>query len=416
MKFSIVTITFLLSILFLTHIMQHTIDITKLIIRNNNANSDNVVAAYFAGWNVYGENAYQVEDIYPIANKLTHIIYAFAKPNTETNTCDLQDSLADIGANLENRTKLSGNFAKLLKLKQKFPHIKILLSIGGGADSKDISKIIQNGYIKKFAESCISLLDQYEFNFINSKTGTKDKIIFKYPKLFDGLDLNWEWTKNIVPEQEAKAYGEMIWLFRKSLDKREKTNKSKQLLTATVQPNNKIFNALRIKVLVPYVDWFNIMTYNFSVTKGQSIGFNSPIYNSLSVYSINNVINYLINSNIPTKKIVLGIPLYGQVFDQTTGKIGSSFKKTKISRPLSYNKINDLYLHDKECEYTWNSSSAVPSLYCPKYKIFISYDNERSIKEKIQYIKENRLRGLFLWKLGNDDENNSLINSIFRAI
>ena len=140
----------------------------------------------------------------------------------------------------------------------------------------------------------------------------------------------------------------MIWLFRKSLDKREKTNKSKQLLTATVQPNNKIFNALRIKVLVPYVDWFNIMTYNFSVTKGQSIGFNSPIYNSLSVYSINNVINYLINSNIPTKKIVLGIPLYGQVFDQTTGKIGSSFKKTKISRPLSYNKINDLYLHDKE--------------------------------------------------------------------
>ena len=63
-----------------------------------------------------------------------------------------------------------------------------------------------------------------------------------------------------------------------------------------------------------------------------------------------------------------------------------------------------------------NSSSAVPSLYCPKYKIFISYDNERSIKEKIQYIKENRLRGLFLWKLGNDDENNSLINSIFRAI
>jgi chitinase len=41
-------------------------------------------------------------------------------------------------------------------------------------------------------------------------------------------------------------------------------------------------------------------------------------------------------------------------------------------------------------------------------KIFISYDDERSIKEKADYIKKNNLRGAMFWEYEDDPKENLL--------
>ena len=413
MKFSIVSVSFLLSALFLAHI-SYSADICPAPVpeKYQHVQPGNVVAAYFASWDTYGNNKYQVSDIAPIASELTHIIYAFAKPNAQTGSCELFDAWADIGANQERRKKVGGNFLKLIELKKKFPHIKVLLSIGGGAHSKEISEIARNGMMKQFVQSCIELLDHWKYHYKNSKTGEQEVIDFEYEGLFDGLDFDWEWLNNIVPAKEAKSFENAIVLFKKLLNERSKKQKKRSLLTVALQVNPRVYNALPLSSCAKFIDWFHVMAYNFTTTGCAGTGFNAPICNTWSSLSIDNSIAGLMHINISPSKLVLGIPLYGHVFEKTQPKLGSSFVKTPSTGSLSYDQIKKIYLNKTSCSYKWHDKSKVPYLYCPHDEIFVSFDDERSVKEKVTYAELKRLRGVVFWKLSGDDDSHTLIKAV----
>jgi chitinase len=89
-----------------------------------------ILMAYFAAWSIYARN-YFVADI--PADKVTHINYAFANVGADGQIV-LGDSWADVEKTFPGDTwdqPLRGNFNQLLKLKQKYPHIKTSISIGG---------------------------------------------------------------------------------------------------------------------------------------------------------------------------------------------------------------------------------------------------------------------------------------------
>lgn len=413
MKFSIITISFLMFVFLLTHIVQpNNLCPARVPDQYSHVKPGKVVAAYFASWDTYGENKYKVEDMYPIAHKLTHVIYAFAKPNPQTGMCELQDPWADVGANQEYRKKLGGNFAKLLEFKKKFPHIKILLSIGGGTFSKDISQIVENGAWKHFVKSAVELMDGCSHTFVHSKTGEMQRVEFEYEDLFDGLDLDWEWLNNSVPDKEAQAFYDMVVLFKSLLNKRAERQRKKPLLTVALQVNASVYKALNLKKITSYVNWFHVMAYNFAGPASSGIGFNAPLCNPWSSFSIDNAIHGLMTLGVSPAKLVLGIPLYGHVFDQTENKIGSPFIKNDITGPLSYALIQKKYGQNSGCQYKWHERSSVPYLYCPDNKVFVSFDDERSVKEKVRYAYQKRLKGLVFWRLGGDDEQHSLVQAI----
>ncbi len=89
-----------------------------------------ILMAYFTAWSIYARN-YFVADI--PGDKVTHINYAFANVGSDLQIV-LGDSWADVEKTFPGDTwdqPLRGNFNQLLKLKQKYPHIKTLISIGG---------------------------------------------------------------------------------------------------------------------------------------------------------------------------------------------------------------------------------------------------------------------------------------------
>lgn len=93
-----------------------------------------IILAYFAAWSIYARN-YFVADI--DGSKITHINYAFANVNSDL-TIVLGDSWADVEKTFPGDTwdqPLRGNFNQLLKLKQKYPHIQTLISVGGWVKS-----------------------------------------------------------------------------------------------------------------------------------------------------------------------------------------------------------------------------------------------------------------------------------------
>lgn len=378
--------------------------------RYSHVPAGNIVAAYFGSWDKYGE--YKVSDIEPIASTLTHIIYAFAKPDVVTASCQLHDPWADVGANFEHRKKVGGHFGQLLKLKQKYSHLKFLLSVGGGTYSKYFSDLTKPEVIQSFAQSCVGLLDRYEYAYEHSKRGSDHVHVFNYQGLFDGIDLDWEWQGATVADSEVKNFHALVFALVQELEHRILPNDQKSLLSCAIQAHPKIIESLQLHKIVSSVDWFNVMAYDFGGENAPGVSMNAPICNPWSHYSIDASISLLMNLHIAPNKIVLGIPLYGHVYDQTQEKLGSSFEKTEKTGAMTYAQIKGLYLDNPDCKKKWHKKSQVPYAYCSDESIFVSYDNEQSVRAKFEYAKNKRLQGIVFWRLSGDDKNHNLVKSI----
>ncbi|MBP7854657.1 glycoside hydrolase family 18 protein, partial [Candidatus Babeliales bacterium] len=244
MKISIFFVSFFLFMLCLTHMLFIHADVCPKPIPNrySQIQPGNIVAAYFGSWDKYGN--YKISDIEPIAPTLTHIIYAFAKPDVQTGTCDLHDPWADVGANFEHRKKAGGHFGELLKLKQKYPHLKILLSIGGGTYSKFFSDIVKAGQVEQFVQSAVMLLDRYEYAYEHSKRGSDHVHVFTYEGLFDGIDLDWEWPGSTVADEDVTNFHTMVFLIAQELKQRTARMGKKSLLSCAIQTHPKIIESL----------------------------------------------------------------------------------------------------------------------------------------------------------------------------
>lgn len=404
MKFSVVVISFFVMVLCLTHaFFIHTNQIcpTPIPEKFNHVKPGKVVAAYFASWGTY-----QVADIEPVASVLTHIIYAFAVPNIENGACELY-------ANPSKREITnSGEFIKqhldqLIALKKKHPHLKILLSVGGATASRNLPVIVSKELLKTFIHSVIQALDKYQY-----LDDSAHQVVMNYSGLFDGIDLDWEFGSGKKAKEHADSYHEMMQYCFKLLQDRSKKLGKKFLLTCAVEVNKEIIKSLSLPSMLKYVDWFHVMTYDFANSSSAGVGLNAPICNPWSDYSVDNVINFLMNLDISPAKLILGIPLYGHAFDQAQEKIGSVFQKTEKTKALTYSQVKDLYLQNSECNQKWHSKCHVPYVYCPDSKVFVSYDDERSVDFKVSYAKDKHLKGVVFWRLFGDGKDHDLVKSV----
>ncbi|CAF5049563.1 unnamed protein product [Rotaria sp. Silwood1] len=95
-----------------------------------NNNNESIIVGYFTSWSIYQRKVF-VNDI--SADKITHINYAFAKIGSDgeiergDNETDTEKLFPDDTWN----QPLRGNFNQLIKIKQKYPHLRTLISVGG---------------------------------------------------------------------------------------------------------------------------------------------------------------------------------------------------------------------------------------------------------------------------------------------
>src|ERR671934_900503 len=129
-----------------------------------------VRAVFFANWDRYARG-YFVNQI-PAAS-LNVIDYAFAMP-TASGTCALSDPWSDYQAPTwsgdssvdgvaddpsDPNQHLFGNFNQLVKLKAKFPSLRVVMSIGGWTLSKYFSDVAATAASRQaFARSCVDLI------------------------------------------------------------------------------------------------------------------------------------------------------------------------------------------------------------------------------------------------------------------
>src|SRR5438876_7308830 len=131
------------------------------------------VVGYLASWGVRTKGAAIAR--LPAKN-LTHVFYAFAAIASD-GSVTFGDRCTDVGACGQAASlpaRPLGNFAELQRLKERYHHLKLAISIGGwGGSARFSDAALTDSSRRRFSESAIELFVRH------------------WPNLFDGIDIDW---------------------------------------------------------------------------------------------------------------------------------------------------------------------------------------------------------------------------------
>ena len=79
---------------------------------------------------------------------------------------------------------------------------------------------------------------------------------------------------------------------------------------------------------------------------------------------------------------------------ESTDNNGLYKKALKSARGGGFTYLKDSLVNKNGYKEYWDAAAKAPYLFNAEKKIFISYDNERSVKEKCKYVKQHHLAAL----------------------
>jgi chitinase len=224
------------------------------------------------------------------------------------------------------------------------------------------------------------------------------------PGLFDGIDLDWEYPKEIDKFNFIALLGE----FRRQLN----AAGPDLLLTVAMGDNRATYQHLDMGAVALYVDQVGIMNYDYSGPWSKITGLVAPLYSSLGdpqkAGDVASTIRGYEGAGVPASKILLGLPFYAYSWNQVSPGNHGLFQAGEPSRAdLPYSYI--LSIHSKFTEYR-DPKSLAPWLY--DGNTFWTYDDEVSIGAKLKYANQEALHGLMIWELSGDTSDGRLLKII----
>lgn len=380
-----------------------------------------IVAGYYAEWSTYTPD-YQIADV--PADKLTHLIYAFTQidANGELTLFDRYaaverlfsaedsvDGVADAGDQ-----PLAGNFNQLAKLKEANPHLNVLVSIGGWTLSGPFSDVAATAESRTaFADSVVDFLSTYT--------------------VFDGIDIDWEFPGggglegNSSRPEDGLNYALLLAELRAKLDALETgTGRTYEISVASPAGVDNIAN-FNLEGIAQYVDFFNVMAYEFHGLWDSTTGHLAPLYSTTGTpYDIVTAVDLYLAAGVDPGQIVLGAPTYTRAWSGVTegGDGGLHADSTGLAPGTweagSYD-YKDLLaqLQDPDSGWTlyWDDEAQAAYVYNAGLGIFSTFETPGSIALKSEWAQSLGLGGVMFWELSGDtaDSARSLVNAAYQS-
>ncbi|MGN8056522.1 glycoside hydrolase family 18 protein [Pedobacter sp. 22163] len=324
------------------------------------------------------------------AEKLTHINYAFV--DVKNNRAFLHREATD-----------TVNFQQLNQLKLKNPDLKILISIGGWAWSENFSDAALSDTSRKaFAESAVRIIEKFKL---------------------DGVDIDWEYPGiageegNVFRPEDKQNFTLMLKELRLELDSLEQKSQSKKLLTIAVGGFTNFIRHTEMDKAQQYLDYINLMTYDFY--NGNFAGHHTNLYNSKSYPAENyadKTFREFAAAGVPNGKLVMGIAFYSRSFtlkENAKNGLGDSVLSSRYGK--GYTFLKDSLINQKGFKKYYDKDAKASYLYNAATREYMTYDDERSVKAKCEYVLKNNMAGVMFWEY-DSDVNGYLLDQINKSL
>ncbi|MGA2046614.1 MAG: glycoside hydrolase family 18 protein [Terracidiphilus sp.] len=409
--------------------------------------ADKVIGGYFEEWGIhYG--GFTIADLQRngVADKLTHLIYAFGDVTpTATPSCAIEDpSAAYLDTSLPGVSGKPytaapyGNFGAILQLKELHPRLRVLISLGGQAGNAAgwVTAAATPGGRTSLASSCIDL-----FVKGNIAAGVRA------PGLFDGFNIDWEFPSAADKENFAALLKE----FRTQLDALSKITGKQYVLTFDSPADPNKYANIDLRAAAEQVDFLTIDGYDLATPDDKQTDEASPLFASNAKPShdgppdIDTTVKAYLRAGVPAAKYTMGMPLYAVGWTGVPNAKHGLYQSVAAPAPvlladgsgicpnpnkaapspgcdtlltpgfLNYATIEKLVEANRFTAW-YDSVRIGATLYSPLSRTFYTYDSPASVAAKTAYIRKNKLGGAYVWALNDDDPNGSLTKAIAEGL
>ncbi|SKA14751.1 chitinase [Chitinophaga eiseniae] len=283
--------------------------------------------------------------------------------------------------------------------------VKVLASIGGWSMCKHYPEVAADATKRaKFVAGCQQLIAMG----------------------FDGIDFDWEYPNDAGMNIEHYSTADYT-NFAILLEAVRAAIGPNKLMTSCFSPALNKLQGFDWPRLNNVLNYFNMMTYDYNGGWSNKAGHNSPLYEypgqEYAGFSLDATTKGLRALGVNMSKVNLGAPFYGRgvITNGTADLHTPTVKRAETVQPdgpiqtcADYtNWTKDVWDGTPNYSYIvnttgsgsgwtdhWDDVAKVP--YKTKGNFFLSYDNERSVAAKAQYIKDNSLAGVIIWQVYAD--------------
>src|SRR3984885_3776829 len=317
-----------------------------LTVLSDRLNAQQIIA-YYSG------KAKQINTYYK--PQISEIIFSFCHLSGNRLTVDNKKDTLTIRA--------------LVALKKKNTRLKILLSLGGWGGCKPCSDVFSSDSGRvEFAESVLDLTNYFQT---------------------DGIVLDWEFPSLAAyPEHPFKVEDKVNFtLLIQTL--RKKLGASNEISVICAGASPFLEGSLDLPDIAPYVDRINLMTYDLIGSKTHFSGHHTPLYStSWQIASADHAMHYLDSLKIPHNKICIGSAFYGREYLLLENHDHGLNQPASFQKFITMKDIRKDYTEAEGYVTSWDSVAMAAYKYNDQNKIFITYDDERSVAAKVKYVKD----------------------------
>ena len=325
------------------------------------------------------------------ADKLTHVNFAFA---------NVRD-----GRVVEGGPRDAENLKVLTGLRRDQPHLRILVSVGGWTWSKGFSDAALTAKSRRvFVASAIDFVRRHDL---------------------DGFDVDWEYPGlpgdgNPHRPEDKENFTALMAELRAALDREGAPRGRHLLLTFAAGASREFLAHTEMAKVQAVVDFVNLMTYDFRVAgPGEPAGHHANLYPHPAdprKHSADDAVRDFLAAGVPASKLVLGVPFYGRAWEGVGSREGLYRDGRPPSQRIDTSHAALAALAGREAwTREWDAAAQAPFLWNEARQIFVTYEDEESLRLKSRYVLDRGLGGVMFWEY-HADRTGALLDTLDAAL